>query len=316
MSRCRRCEWEPGEDSTLDQHAREAAHPLCRVCSRSLTDIEPACCDRCIRQHRTLLAEVVAMTVELPEHLGHPQGQGERSNETPMPGGDALVLMGPGGTGQALSRSGDRAHLADNANDESMSAEWTLSTWAADWSETRGIEPGPMPSPWAYLSRYADWAAQQHPAYAEYVEDLRSLHARLERATGRHRKPRLAGAPCFECHGPLVHPLGSDGLERLDPTTGLPVAECRSCGRNYSPQAYRLALAHAAELASRREVDGEMYATPAAAASVVGRSERTVRDWHRRGLLRHVTLGGMLLVHLADTADQDDARDTRTRTSA
>lgn len=60
----------------------------------------------------------------------------------------------------------------------------------------------------------------------------------------------------------------------------------------------------------------ERYVTPAVAASLVQRPERTVRDWatgRLRGTVRHCFVDGVLYVDLDDVLTQDHQRSRRRR---
>ncbi len=164
-----------------------------------------------------------------------------------------------------------------------------------------------VPALAAYLEVHARWAANNHDAFGEFAADVRRLHDRLERATGRVRKPAKAGASCFDCGGDLVRPVTDQGLEVED------VVVCQQCGASYDGARYSLALAAAVQDASRLDIDGERYGTVEAAAFDTGRSVNTIRRWLANGLLRRSSRGGVLFVSLVDAADCDAARGRRAR---
>lgn len=146
-----------------------------------------------------------------------------------------------------------------------------------------------------YLTRWHRWAATSHPGFGEYAADLARLHARLERATGRHRSATRAAADCFECGGDLVRRIDRHGLEE-------DVVTCDVCGEKYPPQRYLLAVKAKVEEGSRVTLDGETYVTLRLAADETGRSEHTLRKWAAEGAVRRHTQHGMAMVCLADAA--------------
>lgn len=336
---CARCDWTADHESPeaprvqAAAHAVEAQHPLCIACGRSLSGVDPALtCERCLTSARETLSGVVTMWLELPRHLGIPTGQRydaapRGGDEHGLPGGAILALLAPGSAGGAarrLTRSDrdrgvdGREHQADNRPDDTPSVAWSLATWEDDWrhmrSEPAAVVPGGtsavVRAAARYLEVHARWAANQHPAFDEFVSDMRALHLQLEQATGRRRVPAKAGADCFDCGGALIREVNSStGLEDDQVT-------CRACRTRYDEQRYRQALKAAAESASQLDVAGEAYATPTVLASSLGRSERSIRDWRRRELVRAVERGGVLFVNVGDVSREHAERGTRCRTTS
>jgi len=297
---CARCEWQPTDGDTLADHAAE--HPLCGCCSQSLTVYERTVCDPCYQQAQSDLAGIAVMYAELPQHLGHvrsPNYDRGRSTDSPMPGGDVLVLLGKGSQGLAE----DGTTTKDN---DPPSVAYELGWWAIAWQDQRGehVNVSTTNRAVAYLTATARWAATSYDGFAEYATDLRTLHGRLEAATARRRNPTRAGADCFQCGGPLVRLVDDDGFEQDQVT-------CRDCGHRLTPAGYRLALRAAAEAVAWVEQDGETYGTPAVLARHLGRSERTIRWWARAGQVRRLTTGGVVYCHAADTQQADAGRARR-----
>ena len=298
MTCCARCDWQP--DTTDDapppreqlrQHALDWGHPLCRVCARSLGEHEPATCDPCIQRVQETLSGVLLLWQELPRQLGHAKAQvydrdgRGGAEEHALPGGTVFALLAPGSVGNVLPRSGNAEHLEDNRADSTPSIAWTLMSWEDDWRRARGDGAAQNVGSNAqvaraaagYLERHTRWAANNHDAFDEYASDLQDLHARLEVATGRVRRPVKAGASCFDCGGTLERPLhevteqGRTGLVEVEDAV-----VCRQCGSRYDGARYLLALAAKAQ-EGRESLHGWVAVPAAAAASK--RPVRTLRAW-------------------------------------
>ncbi len=279
MTRCARCDWQPeGDDPPREQlaeHALAAGHPLCAVGAESLRPDETQTCERCLGRTQELLAGIAIMYDELPSHLGQPRGQalgGQRggADGRPLPGGDVLVLLGPGSQGLAedatTTREGDATSVA-----------FELGFWEREWRETRGelgsvracSNRAVVRAAVGYLETRMRWAANNHLGFDEFAADLRQLHARLERSTGRVRKPAKAGASCFDCGGDLIRPLTDEGLEVED------VVVCQTCRASYDGARYLLAL--------RAGVEGSQgWVRLTDAATFARRPVKTIRSWVER----------------------------------
>lgn len=197
--RCARCDYAEGD---LAAHAAEAGHWLCGSCGRSLTDEQAdwQACESCLTDSRWLLSGIHTLWGVLPAQLGHLTSGWDKqpSNDTNMPGGDALVLMGPGGTGR--SETGTTWKAGDP-----QSVAFALTTWQDDWLHTRG-EPAAqgvgnraLTAAVTYLNTNTRWAAQHHPAFAEYLQDLRELHARLLGVHSLADASHVGQGRCFDC---------------------------------------------------------------------------------------------------------------------
>lgn len=291
MRRCARCGWLPvGDDDLaprlqLAEHAEAAAHPLCVVCDRSLTLDERQTCESCLTKAREQLAGIALMYEELPRHLGHVRAQvydADRpaaADGRPLPGGDVLVLLGSGS--QGLEDDGSTTRDGDP-----VSAAFTLEFWREEWEDARGdrvVESRPRSArakvrqAVGYLERMTRWAAQHHRGFGDYADDLRLLHDRLERATGRGDRPVRAEAECFDC--------GADALVREMTDRGLDDRwTCQRCGRSYDWQSYLLACRARVE-DGRRQLALAGWGTFAQVSAAVGVPVETVRTWAKRGVV-------------------------------
>lgn len=232
MTVCHRCDWQHDRDvpdpprAQLAAHSAESGHPLCVVCLGSLEPTELQTCLGCLASVRRLMAEIVDLFAMLPETLGHPKGamldpdSVTSAKDRPLPGGDALVMLGPGGRGPC--EPSDPPAVA-----------FELGTWEDDWRHCRR-EPAAdcdatVISAVSYLSRNAGWAAEHHTAFDEFAGDVRRMHHRLEVATAMDDRPQV-GVPCFECGADLRRRLGEEHYA------------CPRCRREYDDASYWLAV--------------------------------------------------------------------------
>lgn len=200
----------------------------CLLCARSLEATEVRTCLRCLSLTRRRLRDLPGLVALGEALLAAPSGPSwddGRGGGDELPGGDLLVMLGPG----APSGSG---HPADP-----LPVVVTLATWVRDWAETRG--EGPLPSPsvadlCGWLSARAGWAAAQHDAFDEFDGDLARMVVALEDATGAGDRLET-GAPCLDCRALLVRDW--------HPRTGRADSwACPRCRRRYDAAQYVLAV--------------------------------------------------------------------------
>jgi len=288
---CSRCDFRPTDDPDVGHreqlafHAAESDHPLCIACSRSLQKFEGGfTCDGCLNDARVLLAGIVTMWTELPQHLGHlrspsydsdPPGA---SDGRQLPGGDILALLGPGSPGWA-----EDGHSTKDGDPLSVSFE--LGWWAMKWQEMRGESRSlrTVEQIAGYLEVAARWAATSHPGFDTYLRDLRKVHGMLERATARHNPLERANAACFGC--------GQDALVRKLTDAGYADEwTCRRCHKVYDWPRYLLAIR-----GRLQETDDPVWGVPEHVAHTLGVRPQTVRNWADRG-------------HIASACHVDDRR--------
>lgn len=294
--RCARCDWKPDLTDDLAprlqraEHAADADHPLCQVCTRSLRLEDHRTCEDCLTHARHLLAGVTSMYAELPAHLARVPGQRldtsapAASDGRPLPGGDVLVLLGKGSEGLE-----DNGKTAKDGDPKSVAYE--LAWWANTWADSRA-EPVVVPlfdqtgrTPAArqvqlaagYLEVHTRWAARAHGGFVAYVKDLQLLHRRLERATGRADRPEKAEAECFTCGADaLVRQLTDRGLE--DHWT------CGRCRTTYDWHRYLLACRAKVE-DGRQMLSTVGWGTVRQVAGATGTPIETMKTWVKRGLV-------------------------------
>ena len=311
MNRCARCNWRPENDETLEEHAEATNHPLCTACSTSLPPDRPRICRDCQDQTATHLADILTMWTELPDLL-------EAHASARLPGGDALVLAGPGSRGPQDVDDPTRPEvywlISDNRHADTPSVAWTLTSWEDDWRHVRQEPASQLPPTAAdrvvtaaaeYLREHGPWAAAEHWAWSEYAADLTRLHGALLRVTGRYRAPTRLGLSCFACRGPLQYRVVRDEDDRpparprwwLDKGVAGPVDEaeftrrslgragleeehatCRDCGATYDPT--RLLLAQRDALEQAQWLEDEDGTRWGTVKAVAGHVERS--EWTLR----------------------------------
>lgn len=219
---CRRCDWrpEPGDDTPgpatqLADHAAEAKHPLCIVCARSLGQGEVGTCLPCIADARHRLDAIVNAYALLPgefDRIPSPSDwrrNGPSSDETALPGGNALAMLAGGSQGRSqilgiLLPNGERS--TDHENDEHPgdpgSIAFELSRWEDDIRSYRGepaaTEPATVAGAARYLMARLTWIAETHPAFDEFTTELRRMLSWLATATATAERDDT-GAACLDC---------------------------------------------------------------------------------------------------------------------
>jgi hypothetical protein len=197
------------ENTQMDGSAK------CRLCEAALTNDELKTCAECIRNAIALLDDLADTYALLPETLGHPatqqydRGRAGKDDVT-VPGGTALVLLGPGSEGtkrrrlttaeQATGAEG-REHAADNRPTDPPSVHTELDRWADLWANSVGLasQPTTFTDTVAFLRFNTPWAAQRFDGFTDYVADLRQLRTQLRIATATNDQPLRGAARCLDC---------------------------------------------------------------------------------------------------------------------
>jgi hypothetical protein len=177
----------------------------CSVCRKAHLDFEPVTCIGCLGRTRSDLAAIsdrLALGEQLlqdwwaPVSPGTPT-DGGRSNETPLPGGDLLVMVGPGSWAW-----GNRTRDLDEQPDDPEAIAYELTKWEDDWRRTRGQRAAAydreLSKAREYLDRNMGWAAQNHPAFPEFAKILRGWRTRLAGAVRDSDQP-IRGVHCQDC---------------------------------------------------------------------------------------------------------------------
>ena len=203
----------------------------CIVCTHAETQGQT--CEPCVGWVRRTLIRVEQLYALLPSELAGRAGaslpmdpSGIHGDTDPMPGGDVLVMLGPGSV----------AWHSDPVDIDSVLG--VLERWDRDWritfAESAATDPATVTGCSLYLLRGLARAAQQHHAFEEFADDMRRLHDRLELAL--RAGPQRSPVPCITC--------GHRRLERPEPRHDGRVFEwqCGRCHRNYIVEEFWMAM--------------------------------------------------------------------------
>jgi hypothetical protein len=146
---------------------------------------------------------------------------GGRGNDTRLPGGDLLVLVGPGAVGD-----NDPIQHRDEQGNDPTSAAGELAGWEDWWRRQQHQQPATTPPilsrVMGYLTLHLTWAAQHQPDFPEFAATARRIRGRLE-AELRDGGAPMRGVNCFDCGTTLIKPM-------RDPTPCRHVLEARRAG--------------------------------------------------------------------------------------
>jgi hypothetical protein len=259
---------------------------------------------------------------------------------------------------QAEAARTGKEHLADNLPTDPPDIRHELERWEDDWRHERG-EPAAMVSmrlesvewwvqgavgplrqelwrlnirrggPGAsvrgaadYLEQQMRWAARNHSAFPDFLDDMTVLHARLEVAVGRAPvKPEGLDIVCLDCGGRLQHPLVIVKETReADTWTGPAIDHeahvCATCGHAYDDERLKVAKAETASRRSQVLVDGEVWQQVTRIAHDLDRSRQTIYAWVNQGLVRSFEEKGLVFAHVDDVTQLHLERPVRSRKQA
>lgn len=218
----------------------------CIVCTRTrLAEYEPQTCNACIGRCISHLHDIQTLAQHLPAEAG------EHAND-PLPGGNSLVMLGPGSVGR------DDLCLGDNAvNADPPVLAYELGRWEDDWRRTHhepaAQHPMGIDSAAAYLRANTAWAAQWHPAFDEYAADLRRWRAVLISTLQVGVKPDRY-VECLTCNGARLERAFTQPQPCTHPGPHRPTCDqggrrdtwtCPRCGDTYTESRYWLAVEEA-----------------------------------------------------------------------
>lgn len=239
--------------------AKPARH-VCQICKRAEIPASHATCPSCVNRTRGDLHAIVNGYRQLPSVLrmwptrspGTGEG-GSRNAETPVMGGDAMVLLAYGS--EAAQAAVTRARLEQlptpirepsvESPHDPPSILFELERWEASFRQEQHVQAAvtrpTIGTVAAYLHDTLGWAAQHSTQFTGFTVDLEDLRSHIDRAVGDIDRPEVATAPCLGegCGGKLIREWGPKGLDDE--------WACRKCRRRYTLAQYWQAVRAAAE---------------------------------------------------------------------
>ena len=233
--------------------------PHCTTCRR---DHAAVTCLGCLAMARDHLTTIGFLTTHLHDEALH----GSRSEHADMPGGNALVMLGPGNYSGSLSP-------ADEQRDDPRPVLTVLNYWCTWWTTHAGAPTVDytLPALVDYLGRVLHQIAER-PAFPLLALDLSRTRRQLENVLYDGERPEVSRVPCWEC-GTRLHKVYAAKASD-DYWT------CPKCGERYDRGRYDRAKHD--HLASQ---GADRYVPVMVAIAAIGRHEQTVRAWIRRGLV-------------------------------
>lgn len=200
----------------------------CVICAGRLTEGEVQTCTACVDLVRAGLVSIVRLYQMLPALLGKPDGAllgsvlGGLTDEVPLPGGNALVMLSGG------------AAAGEVQFDDPPAVLFLLTEWALAWAEIRRerLQPSGLPLLVEWLKTRLSWAMRYHSG-AEFAAAVAHIVGWLAAVTGTSDRPET-GAPCFECGAALERGWTRRGRDDD--------YHCPKCHRVYDEVSYRLAV--------------------------------------------------------------------------
>ena len=179
----------------------------CLLCRRDTdTDLAPDLHPHCVGTVRRHLIAVEQATPLLALELWFrgapatpPDPTPRASDQDPLPGGDILVLLGPGSTGWH----------SDPIDVDSIIGvlEKYDTSWHIAFGEPAAMTPATITRCTLYLLRRLQKAADNLPQelFAEFARDIRKQHTRIESVL--RDGPQYSPVPCIYCEKRTLQPM-------------------------------------------------------------------------------------------------------------
>lgn len=186
----------------------------CPICTRThLDDVHPQTCPTCLDRVRTDLGQIMQLATTAEQRLanwwpaispGTPT-DGGRGGDTRLPGGDLLVLIGPGSTA-----SNNPQHHLDEHHGDAQAITAELAAFEDQWRRDQhqhAADTAPILSRvMGYLSLHLTWAAQHQTQFPDFAAAAHRIRGRLEVELRDGGAP-MRGVNCFDCGTTLTKPM-------------------------------------------------------------------------------------------------------------
>lgn len=226
------------------------------------------------------VAHDLSITVELHEKLLTQAAH--LASDPDIPGGDAMVMLGPVASPEAwahrvdslerVSSYPDLAHEGDREPPLQLLLFWS-EQWRAEREQTTDLAPT-VATEAGFIRQCLEWAWDNELHWDDFAADIRQARTRLEGLLRAGTRPERTAVSCID--------LDCGRAPRLVKVYGERAADdryrCPACRRWYDETDYRIALG--AELSA----DGAARWVPLAdAVSLLERPEQTLRRWVHEG---------------------------------
>jgi len=235
----------------------------CVVCHKPSTQQTcPRCASRVRTNLHTIATSYVQLEVELVASTSATDDSGRPTGPRTLPCSlDILNLLQAGGIVTILESWEDdfrshRGFTAPTPTRNRMGTHTRLTTTTH------------------FLIANTDWAAQDHPAFGSFADEIRDLRTNIDHALGTAAERTRRPLGRFRC------PIDTNGqtcdgrlyIDLLDPAN--PYIYCRTCQAQWEPAGWHLLGAALAKPITTKE-----------AATIFGVHERTIRKWIDMGRL-------------------------------
>lgn len=280
-------------------------------------------CNDCVDDFRDDLKTIFVLVETLPEQMEEGATRGRLLANEAIPGGDALVAIGPWCDPEqrehvvASHETGQLAGEAEHADEEMLGecvASWahTLATALGDDATASLYGVQTARSRWSrqaiyarlvYLSKHTTWAASSWPGWVVMSADIRAQVRSLEAIAAEGSSVRRSQVPCPDCgEAKLVWEYGHDAR---DDAWECPRPRCGTRITEDDLNAMTRGLV--------QHTTTEAWLTVKDAAACIHRSEQTLFRWAQKGLLETREVDGTNRVLWTEVRRLDEERPRKTR---
>jgi hypothetical protein len=226
-------------------------------------------------------------------------------NSPLMPGGDAMIELGPVARSDHWLR---RQHLDethgikhDHATDADPDQHWTAYQLLRYWSELWRIErDADYPDLRPTIETEAKWlranidSLRADPHFEDFARDVTTAKTKLENRTRSGKRPAFTGIPCVDpaCDGARLQRWTEPAADAAgNKIWRLSDWRCPRCRLTWDEDAYaRLEASHRRSAEHRGHflnLDGQVWVSVIKAAEIIGQPRPTVWKWITTNQIPH-----------------------------